>query len=272
MHSGSTLKQLRTLDRWFGAHQRIDRLARRELARLEPKIEGSFPAIRLILEFEGRDGPDGIKIKAPAQDEPWYFYDPNNPNDSSLPTIIKGHYTQLVRALKAEDKTLAAFQAAWLAHAVVDGLTPAHHYPYEEELERLRGQSKDSRNSAKQKLVIHGGTTRETMKKNWQMWGDKGLLATHLAFEMGVALVILPMRLKPLEFSKEDVKSIMKRNAYLLFFKSQAKRVSTLELYEQFYTSGWTPKIARSVRHELMPLLVESITLIWYSAWQEAKK
>ena len=77
--------------------------------------------------------------------------------------------------LKVKNNEKAAFEAAWFAHALVDGLTPAHHYPYEEELESLRGADKESRDSIKEKLIIKGDTRKETLKKNWLMWGAKGL-------------------------------------------------------------------------------------------------
>ena len=44
--------------------------------------------------------------------------------------------SDLRRAVK-NDKTRAAFEAAWLAHALTDGLTPAHHYPYQEAVSEL---------------------------------------------------------------------------------------------------------------------------------------
>ena len=65
MYSGTTLT--RASGRMLGAHQKIDRLAEKQLQRLlvTPK---PFPSISSILHFEGYRGPDGIKRKSPARD------------------------------------------------------------------------------------------------------------------------------------------------------------------------------------------------------------
>src|SRR4051812_21257739 len=138
MYSGSTLTTIS--GRLLGAHQKIDRVARKHLERLAPASQ--FPIIGSILHFEGGNGPDAIKRKSPAKDEPWHYFQPFNDKDTSILELIDGHYQLLVKALKRQDDVRASFEAAWLAHAIVDGLTPAHHYPYEEKLvELMSGQS-----------------------------------------------------------------------------------------------------------------------------------
>ncbi len=268
MYSGSTLKQLRTLDTWFGAHQKIDRLAARHLRELSGS--GAFPSKKIILSFEGANGPDAIKRKTPAQDEPWHFFDPNDPEDTKLLDIITNHHTQLVRALRVNHQTRAAFEAAWLAHAIVDGLTPAHHYPYEEEMKKLRkGAGIETRNTPKDKLVMPGDTVREKMHNNWQMWGDKGLLSTHIAFEAGVALLIMPMHYKKLSLPK-TWPEVSGQKPYLTFFKSQAQKIFAEKYYDQFYTSAWTPRLAKKVRRELIPDIVITVAYVWHTALRDA--
>src|SRR5699024_1443800 len=133
MYSGTTLTSMKWFDAWFGAHQKIDRVARRHVAKVFEGHGYYFPSSWQILKFEGQNGPDGIKRKAPAQDEPWHFYDPHNPDDVRLTVSIAEHYEQLVAALQERNNARASFEAAWLSHAIVDGLTPAHHFPYEKE-------------------------------------------------------------------------------------------------------------------------------------------
>ncbi len=273
MYSGSTLKQLRTLDTWFGAHQKIDRLAYRHVKQLgQNTTHIRLPSIKNILAFEGVNGPDAIKRKTPAQDEPWHYYDPTNADDTKLLDIISDHHQQLVLALREKNDTRAAFEAAWLAHAVVDGLTPAHHYPYEEELTKLRkGAGIETRKTPKDKLLMPGDTVREKMRNNWQMWGDKGLLATHIAFEAGVALLVLPLRYKKLNLPTAQPKQTG-RNPYLLFFMGQAKKIAADGYYQQFYDSAWTPKLAKKVRRELIPEIVLTVAYTWHTALVEAQK
>ncbi|MBP9761843.1 hypothetical protein KBD11_02115 [Candidatus Saccharibacteria bacterium] len=230
-----------------------------------------FPTIREILTFEGADGPDAIKRKTPAKDEPWHYYDPEDVSDVKLLEIIDGHHKKLIRALREGNQTRAAFESAWLAHAVVDGLTPAHHYPYEKELTILRkGQGIASRTSAKQKIVMPGDTVREKLRNNWRMWGDKGLLATHIAFEAGVALLILPMRYGRLALPTAPPE-IMGRKPHLSYFTSQAKKVAKESYYEEFYSTGWTPRLGRKVRRDLVPDIVQTVGFIWFTALRAAR-
>src|SRR5688572_14057740 len=116
MYSGSTMRPL--TGKIIGAHQKIDRLARASLVDLLGG--GNFPSSKLILHFEGVNGPDAIKRKSPAKDEPWHYYDPFDDTDGRLLDILSRHYDELVIALKKQDDVRAAFEAAWLAHAIVD--------------------------------------------------------------------------------------------------------------------------------------------------------
>lgn len=271
MYSGTTLKPLKYFDAWLGAHQKLDRLAYRWLVSELLPPSTAWPSRSQILKFEGIDGPDGIKRKTPGQDEPWHFYDPYNETDTQIFAHISAHYEQLVSALQERHMTRAGFEAAWLAHAVVDGLTPAHHYPYEQELMRLRGgHSLDSRTNRREKLVMHGDTITEKLRNNWQMWGDKGLLATHLAFEWGVAIAISPLRYMRLRTHLPQKVPTVTGQTYIEFFKARAQNVAALRLYEQFYATGWTPKLARLIRRQLAPEVVQTVALIWRSAALEA--
>jgi hypothetical protein len=243
MYSGSTLKHMQRFDAWFGAHQKMDRTARRHLELLVPQC--SFPTREQILKFEGIDGPDGIKRKT-------------------------DHYNELVKALSTKNQNRAAFEAAWISHAIVDGLTPAHHYPYEKELIKLRGGAGiETRTTPKEKLIMPGETLSKQMNNNWKMWGDKGLLATHFAFEWGVAAMIVPLRLDRAYPEASQIDLVLKEGVTELF-KNRAKQIADLSMYEQFYKSGWTPRLAKQVRRYLVPNIVNTVTLVWYAALHEA--
>lgn len=268
MYSGTTISPLSGA--LLGAHQKIDRVARRNLERLLPGCH--FPSIRQIIHFEGNNGPDGIKRKSPAKDEPWHFFQPFDMNDTQLLELIEEHYQLLTHALARGDKVRASFEAAWLAHAVVDGLTPAHHYPYEEKLIELRGgEGNEGRSTLTKKVLLPGESLRHQASNNWKFWGPKGLLSTHAAFEWGVSTVIAPLRLVQSAPTQADIEKFMKLGVQA-WFRSVAQDVARLGLYDDFYKSGWTTTLGRRVRRELAPALARAVSLTWYGAMQDAKK
>lgn len=272
MYSGTTLTPLS--GRLLGAHQKIDRLACTVLRQYDPTRAKRFPKIKAILHFEGVNGPDALKRKSPAKDEPWHYYAPFDPMDTELLTIIKNHHDRLAAALAAGDTVRASFEAAWLAHAIVDGLTPAHHYPYEEELSELRGgKGIESRTTIRQKLLMPGDTKRQQVSNNWKMWGPKGLLTTHGLFEWGIAAIIMPLsaRSTRIKMQPADIQELATHGIDELF-KRKAREVAALGMYENYYKHGWTPYLAKQVRKQLMPMVTKTVALAWYSAMQSAPK
>lgn len=260
MYAGTTLRN--SSGRLIGAHQKIDRVARRALEQLTP--DSNFPGIRQILQFEGKNGPDGIKRKSPAQDEPWHFYNPADEQDTFLLQLIDRHSKNLTAALKRDSQEKASFEAAWLAHAIVDGLTPAHHFPLEDKLVELRGEGIETRTSVKDKLIIRGpGDNHLSMlAKNWQFWGAKGVMTSHLLFELGIATAIAPMRLRAGYPTKTDLKKV-KSLGTIELFKTNAQTIYNLDMYHRFIEKGWTSKLAGEVRDVLVPLIVKTVALAW---------
>jgi len=266
MYSGTTFS--RFSGNVLGAHQKIDRLARRNLKRLVS--EDHFPAAKSILHFEGHNGPDAIKRKSPAKDEPWHYMQPFDKSDTQLTELIESHYRQLVKALKDRDEVRASFEAAWLAHAVVDGLTPAHHFPYEEKLVELaEGRDISERTSISKKIILPGESKGKQIKNNWQMWGPKGIFTTHAAFEMGIAVLMLPLRFRKFILTNDKIAEF-EALPINQWFRGLAQDVARLELYDAFYESGWTISLARRVRRQLAPTLVQAVAVMWYSAAREA--
>lgn len=268
MYSGTTLTKYS--GRILGAHQKLDRAARNNLAKIL-KDNSKFPSVRSILMFEGKNGPDGIKRKSPAKDEPWHYYSPFDDDDSQLIELINDHYKSLVRELKNGNKERISFEAAWLAHALTDGLTPAHHYPYEEKLVELRGgEGIETRTSLKDKWVLPGDNRRQQVKNNWKMWGPKGLFTAHGLFEMGVATIMLPLRFTQAKPTPEDLERIH-AIGIAQWFKRAAREIAVLGMFEDYYQTGWTPKLARQVRQKLGPTIVKTISLAWYAALVDAE-
>jgi len=253
----------------MGAHQRIDRLARRSLKRLL-KHDAAFPTSKRILHFEGVNGPDAIKRKSPAQDEPWHYYSPFDEADTQLLELIGDHYDHLVGALRDHDEVRASFEAAWLAHAIVDGLTPAHHYPYEEKLAELRGgEGLETRDTLKGKLIMPGETRREQLVNNWKMWGPRGLLSSHGFFEWGVAVLLKAITLSQVAVRDDDMAELQEYGVIELF-RRKAREIGALNMYELYQQNGWTAGLARQARKRLVPSIVQMVTLAWYAAAVDA--
>ncbi len=269
MYAGTTLRT--ASGKVMGAHQRIDRIAKRHLRRVMPR-RAYFPTIREILKFEGRDGPDGLKRKSPGRDEPWHFIDPDDATDTGLLDQIDDHLFNLERALFKRDSVRASFEAAWLAHAIVDGLTPAHHYPFESKLEELRGgESLETRNTLKTKLVLPGQTRRHQIKNNWAFWGAGGVMTTHGLFEWGFATTIASLKLEKALPTKNELIRV-KQEGLRPIFLEHMHRVHALKMYETFQKKGWTSSLARQTRQELAPDIVRMVTLAWYIASLRAEK
>lgn len=255
----------------MGAHQRIDRIAKRHYNLVMPR-RAYFPTIRQILKFEGRDGPDGIKRKSPARDEPWHYIDPTDPNDTNLLDLIDDHMVNLERALLKRDEIRAAFEAAWLAHAIVDGLTPAHHYPLEAKLEELRGgEGLETRNTLKDKILLPGATKRMLIKNNWEFWGAKGVMTTHGFFEWGFATTLTSLKLDNARPTKNELIRV-KQEGIRPIFLDNMRHIHALKMYETFQKKGWNRALARTTRQDLAPTIVKVVTLAWYGASLKAEK
>lgn len=261
MYSGTTFRV--KSGRIMGVHQKIDRVARRTLTKKLPS-KTIFPSESKILHFEGLNGPDGIKRKSPARDELWHYVDPEKNDDNALRDLIRDHVYNLTEALATDNHERAAFEAAWMAHAITDGLTPAHHYPLEEKLGELRdGKGLETRTSTKEKLLLPGKTRRDQLRNNWQFWGAKGIMTTHVAFEMGVATTIAGQRLIDTSPTDQQYDRILEEGVIALFDEA-LERVAKLRLYEEFSRVGWTRRLARDTKNILMPEIIRLVALSWY--------
>jgi hypothetical protein len=246
-----------------GTHQRFDKLALRTLNRLKPK-RVKFLTQKDILHFEGSNGPDGIKRKSPGVDEPQYFIDPEN-DDGELFALISGHQKNLKKALKDNNKTRAAFEAAWLSHAIVDGLTPAHHYPYIDEVEDLMaGKDFVKLFGSEIKGIMRGDTLIEFLKHNWLYWGAGGLMSKHVGYEYGVALAIATSTARSIspKLTAKDLENIdLKKEFY-----ATLNRINKKKIYDRFLKQGWTTDLAIETQKFLAPEIIRIVVLAWGSA------
>lgn len=233
----------------IGVHQRFNAAAYHMIhGQLR---SGVFPGIKRIQHFEGINGPDGVKVKSPGIQDPSHMYEPMG-DQGVLPELITKHYNGLVEALRDNDRVRAGFEAAWLAHFVVDGLTPAHHFPYDNKKEEIRGANSE-----------YG-----IIRRNWHWFGAKGVMSTHVNFEMGIASMLVGARLKA--HLNQELWEDAQELGYLDFFKREARTVATLGMYDEFYKKGWTPGLARSVKKQLAPHSIQVLGIIWLMADHEA--
>ncbi len=246
----------------IGVHQRLDSATYRMVhGYFAP---GSFPSLKQILHFEGINGPDGLKIKSPGLADPDHFYDPVA-DTGDLPNHVATHYQELVKVLHQRDLVRSAFEASWLAHYIVDGLTPAHHVLLSEELDRICGGPLPDREGKFFKYMANG---EGSIKKNWAIWGTKGVIPLHHGFEVGIASTMLgrPVRVK---FDQAKL-ARANRIGYMAFFKEEALEVAKLDLYTKFQDKGWTASMARTIRTQIAPAAVQAVGIIWMLAYLEA--
>ena len=269
MYAGSTFNT--KSGRVIGVHQKIDRVARRHLKK-HLREASDFPTTKQILHFEGMNGPDGVKRKSPAVDEPWHFINPVNPHDRAIIDMILDHIHNLSAALKAGNEQRAAFEAAWMAHAITDGLTPAHHYPLEAKLEELRGgQGLETRTSKRGKILMTGKTKRQMVRNNWEFWGLRGVMTTHFNFELGVATTVAAERLEAGNPTQAQI-AYTRQHGYEAMFRRILNEINDMQMYDEFSRLGWTRHLADETRKVLIPRIIQAVVLAWILALDGAEK
>lgn len=257
--------------RLIGVHQKLDKAARYLLTKEMGRDARRFPAIDKILYFEGSRGPDGLKAKSPGYDEPEHFIEPNNDN-GVLRQYILDHQYNLTQALIKCNHERAAFEAAWMAHAITDGLTPAHHYPYRRVVDELM-TDKDYKTLFGHEIkgIMRGDSIAQAARNNWLYWGAGGVMTKHIAFEYGVAYVIAPIgikRLLPKNIKHADFHDIDLEKE----FYDSLKRVDALKMYDNFLKSGWSNQMVIDTRRVLIPEIIRAITLGWASSIEQANR
>lgn len=270
MYAFGPLPRQKRTGRVIGTHQKIDRIARRHLERHIDSL--SFPMVSEILHFEGSRGPDGAKLKSPGRDEPWHFIDPATiSTEAPLLVTIRDHQYNLTQALMTKDSTRAAFEAAWLAHAVTDGLTPAHHEPLEEQLEGIRHSGEQAEKVRSKFVMASNGSKRQFVKNNWSYWGAKGIMTTHTLFEAGVATAAKPLLFKMAAATDEEVQDLKTRGFEAMYIDAVVT-INQLDMYSRFKREGWTGALARQTTKLLMPTIIHAVELAWLEAYNAAHK
>lgn len=254
-------------DRIAGTHQKIDRAARLAFRKIKrdflPKNQLKFPKIEQILRFEGSNGPDGIKTKSPGKDEPWHFVNPSG-DSSQMFEYIKNHLENLSNALLEGNLERASFEAGWMAHAITDALTPAHQYPMEDKIIEISGKHPSERVKLNQKMFLPGETWSKRLASNWKYLGPKGVMSSHMLYEMGVAVLITSLAAKKISKipPKKEVERVM-NGEFMQLFEEKIQFVFSKGYYQTFIRKGWTSKLARETKTILLPEISSVIALAW---------
>lgn len=267
----SRITQTKGPDRVIGTHQKIDRAARRMLVPLL-NTGVDFPTILEILHFEGLNGPDGLKTKNPGVDEPNDILIPGA-NDGKLVQHVTDYMYNLTEALKHQDRVRASYEAAWLAHMVVDGLTPAHHYPLKEELKHLDDRDIEHIDKIYKKWILPGSNPTSFIRNNWHYIGPKGVMISHLLYELGVAVIISPVTPKQLmvKITPRELEEV-KAGKYLEVFNEGVNKINDLKMYDIYMKKGWTNDLASQTRRILIPEMARYVTLGWLAAIYRVEK
>ena len=263
-------------DKIAGTHQKIDRAARltlREIKReILPNSQLHFPKIEEILRFEGTGGPDGIKAKSPGKDEPWHFVDPEGDNSQEMFTYVRNHIENLSQALIDRNYERASFEAGWMAHAITDALTPAHQYPMEDKIIEISGKHPSERVKLNQKMFLPGETWRRRLSANYKYLGPKGVMSSHMLYELGVAVLTAPLSSRKLaqKPSKTEL-ARLKNGEFMELFEEKIHAVAAKKYYQTFMKKGWTSKMARETRTELLPEIAKTVALGWAEGMRVAE-
>ncbi len=254
----------------IATHQRLIRIARHQTLPLLP-TGLDFPTAKQIIHFEGANGPDGLPGKHAVADEPYQFINPKK-NDKLLFRHIKNHLRNAHTAAKRKDDTRLAFELAWLSHMVIDGLTPAHHQPFKEQLKALDPRAAEEANSLLKRIFMPGENLKDAFEKNWQRLGPRGLGTNHILFEAGIDFIVMPTRPKsyPNHITAADIKRAKSGHFLDLYWRS-IQKIDKLQMFERYEASSWTTDLAADIREVLIPEAVRMVVLSWLAAIYKGK-
>ena len=254
-------------------HQRLIRAARRATVPFLP-TNTTFPPAKQIIHFEGKNGPDGLASKHSVGDEPTEFINPKDPTDRKLLAEIKNRIYNLHIAIKKKNHIRANFEAAWLSHIIIDGLTPPHHQPFKEQLKEIDPREAAEIDSRLKRIFTSGGDNAlDTFALNWKRLGPHGVGTNHMMFEAGVDLLVMPLsprHLSRVEITTAELKRV-KSGRFISLYSDAVKKINSLRMFERYEKSSWTTDLATDVRETLIPEIVRMITLAWLAAVYKGK-
>lgn len=246
------------------SHQKLVRAARRVINPHLP-ADIAFPTAAKIIHFEGKNGPDGLLDKRSVTDEPIDHINLKDPSDRTLFNQVENHIYNLHDALKKKNTVRAEFEAAWLEHLVVDGLTPAHHQPSKERPETDTHVEEHKTNI---------GAAADVLKLYWKYLGPSGGGIHHLMFEAGVEAIVMPLSpqsLAKIKIPAEDLEKV-KSGQFIKLYEASVRKIDSYKMFQRYEKSSWTTELAHDVREVLIPEAVRMVSLAWLAAVYRKKQ
>ena len=119
--------------------------------------------------------------------------------------------------------------------------------------------------------MLPGRTRRHQIQNNWEYWGVKGIMTTHLGFELGVATTIAGLKMDDTHPHEKDYIAVQE-GGYEEVFRTILAKVDGLNMYDEFSRLGWTRHLATQTKRALVPEIIKAVTLAWYQAIILAEK
>jgi hypothetical protein len=248
----------------IATHQRLVRAARRIVPRYV-SARTQLPSAKQIVHFEGKNGPDGLAGKHNIQDFPMEMLNPTHQRHELI-EHLNHHLRALGRAHRHHDEVRVAFELAWSEHLIVDGLTPAHHHDYSDQVKQLDPRELDEINSILKRIFVRGAGLTDTIRKNWKKIGPRGVATNHILFEAGIDFITMPLSAKRLEveLSPSDLKRV-RQGKFVQVYLESVRRIADLHMFERYEHGGWSTDLVDDVRNVLLPECVKCIALGWLS-------
>ncbi len=95
-------------------------------------------------------------------------------------------------------------------------------------------------------------------------------MTSHVGFELGVMTALRSHRIMSVKLS-DSLLRIVDENDYEAGFRTILKRVADMHMYEAYLDKAWTRKLAHEARGELIPAIVEAVTLAWREAIKQSE-
>ena len=121
-------------------------------------------------------------------------------------------------------------------------------------------------------MFLPGDTWRKRLSANWKYLGPKGVMSSHMLYEMGVAVLTTSLSARKIA-KKPSPQEItrLKNGEFIAMFEESIQFVAKKQYYQTFIRKGWTSRLARETRTILLPEISKLVALAWLEAIRRAE-